>query len=300
MATLRDLVDEVAATLEGYGLSQPRSAFLDSSLTSSGLTFMVTDASNLAEGVAEIGDEMVYIQSVNRETNEVTISPDGRGYRGSTAEAHDVDERVLMAPVFPRNLIRRKINETLVGLWPDLWGEGEYEFNFTPVISTYELPSEVEDVVSVSYQELQSTQEWPAIRNYKLDRHADPDTFPSGVSLTVRDGRLYGGRTVRVIFRMSPQELDELTDDFTDSGLYDSARACVVYGACERLLRGMDPSRLAVNTAEVDKYADQNPVGTAIQAAAFLRKSYEQELLDEKRRQEVRTPPTIVYTESFL
>lgn len=300
MTTLRNLVDEVSLMLEGYGLQQPRSAFLEGVLDDSTLSMVVNDTANLAEGLAEIDDELIYIQNVDPQSATVTIAPDGRGYMGSEAAPHDHSARISMNPIFPRTLIRRKINETLVGLYPDLWGEAEHEFTWNIIWLTFELPTEVEDVVEVRYNEILPTNEWPRINHWNLNRHADPDTFPSGVSIDIRDHRLYAGHTIKVIYRHAPFELTDMDDDLTDSGLDASARATVVYGAAERLARGMDISRLPVATSDAADQVDQNPIGTAVQVATFLRRHYEQELLDEKRRLATRTEPQIIYTESYL
>jgi len=300
MATLRELVDEVSLMLEGYGLQQGRSAYVQGSVDDEQTTFVVNDASNIGEGIAELGDEMIYILNVDGESNTVTLAPDGRGYMGSVADDHDPNTRLTMSPIFPRNLIKRKINECVVGLYPDLWGEAETEFTWNTIWITFELPSEVEDIVEVRFKEIIPTNEWPVIHHWELNRHADPDTFPTGVSIDIRDHRLYAGHTIKVVYRHAPTEFTDMDTEIIDTGLENSARATIVYGAAERLVRGMDPSRLPVATSDVGEEVDQNPIGTAVQVATFLRRHYEQELADEKRRQDTRTPAMITYTGSYL
>ena len=107
MTTFKNLQDEVLLALHGYGLSQPRTTFLTAGITSSVLTATVRDASDIDMGLAEIDGELVFIESVDRASSVVTFSPDGRGYYGTTAAAHDADARLTFAPTCASGSRRR-------------------------------------------------------------------------------------------------------------------------------------------------------------------------------------------------
>jgi hypothetical protein len=280
--------------MQGYGLDQDGAAFLTGSLTNSGLTVEVDSTENLGAGLAEIGDELVYIKSATGTT--VTFAPDGRGYRGTTAAAHGVDARITMSPLVPRTLVKRKINETITGVYPTLWGTATTTLTYDPVVANYEVPTEVEDILQVTYKSVGADQSWPPVRRWRLDRHPDTTVFATGKSLAIWDG-LGASSDVRVVYQKQPTELTNDADNLTTSGLASTARATIVAGAAWRLVSFMDASRLKVNSAVMDLMADRNPVGTATQIGSYLRKQYERELAEEQQRQQLSTTPVFHWQE---
>lgn len=298
MATFADLVDEVLLTMEGYGLDQGRAAFITTAagITDTDLTFTVDSTANLAPGLAEIEDELVYIQAVDDTSKTVTIAPDGRGYRGTVAAAHAVNKRVTMEPVLPRTLVKRKINETIVGTHPTLYGVGSQDFTYDQVVVAYEMPSDTDDILAVTYQTIGPSKAWLPVRRWRFDAQADTVAFPNGKVLNIFEN-LWAISTFRVTYQKQPSELLFDTDDLTDSGLASTARSLVVTGAVWRLASYMDTSRLRVNASSADAMSDRNPIGTATQVSSYLWKKYMQELSDEEQRQQVRNPPTMYYTE---
>ena len=297
MTTFADLVNDVLLLMQGYGLQEDGAAFLTGAgVTASGLSFTVDDASNLGPGLAEIGDELVYIRSVAQATNTVTIAPDGRGYRGTLAVAHSADARVTMSPTLPRSLVKRKINETIVGVYPTVWGVGSTTLTYDPVVANYELPTDVEDILQVTYEEVGPDRSWPPVRRWKLDKHPDSTDYATGKSLYIWDA-LGGAQSIRVVYQKRPSELALDADDLTDTGLANTARAAVVAGAAWRLVSFMDASRLKVSAAEMDLLDDKNPIGTGTQVGSYLRRQYERELAEEAQRQQVATVPVIFFQE---
>src|SRR5690606_15689038 len=139
--TFGQLADDVTLTLEGYGLNQDRAAFIENQISETDFSFTVDESGieNLQQGIAQIGDELVYIHSVDRDSRTITIAPDGRGYRGTLATTHKINSRIVMNPTFPRALVKRMINETIVGLYPTLHAENVIEFTASPVVFGYEM-----------------------------------------------------------------------------------------------------------------------------------------------------------------
>jgi len=186
MATLSDIADEVLLAFEGYGLDMPRGAHLVGDLSGSGLSFPVTSAAFVQEGLAEIGDELIDIVSVSDSGSGspiVTVAPDGRGFRGTPVSFHPAGSRVTCSPPIPRDLIRRKVNETITGLWPTLWAQGDHEFTMTGSASLYPLPGDAEEVVSVRFEDRGPGDLWPTVRSWRM---AQPSTAESGTSSEAR------------------------------------------------------------------------------------------------------------------
>ncbi len=298
MTTFADLVNEVFLTLEGWGLNNGRAAFIvTSTLTSGGLSFAVDSAENIGAGVIEIEDELIYVQSVSGTT--VTIAPDGRGYRGTTAASHAVGKRVTMNPTIPRTKVKRAINETLAGVYPTLRAVATTEVDPVGYQRAYELPAACEQLLQVNYQASGPTGIWPRVTHYDVDFHADTTDFPSGKSL-VLIGPFEVGHTVRVTYLKRPTELVNDADVLaTVSGLSDSATACVVAGALWRLAVTF-PLSIIRNDSAVTDYVDgqqQSRSRDAAQIAMLMRQRYEQELREEAARQHLSHSVPIYWTE---
>lgn len=291
MSTFDQLCDDVLQTLYGYGLAQPRATFLVSSVADSDYTITVRDASSFEQGVAEIGNETIFIESVDTGSNVLTISPDGRGYYGTTAAAHAADTRVTMAPVWSRQRVAQAINETILGCYPTLFGVGTTTFSFNPSINTYEIPAEAERVLRVTADTIGSSREAMEINRYSFNSTASDD-FTSGNSITLEKGP-FPGRNVNVTYLKA---LTEITfgDAFTECGLAESAKLAVKYGACSNLMAFMDGSRLPVNTAQADEYdPSRNGVGTASKISAQLYQRHLMELESERKSLRAATPTPI-------
>ena len=289
MTTFGDLVDEVLQTLNGYGLAQPRAAFLTAAVDATATTLLVDNASNFSQGVAEIGDEVVFVQSVDTANGVLTLSPDGRGYYGTTAAAHEVNARIESAATWPRHRIRNAINDVIVGTWPTLFGVASTSFTFNPAVTTYELPAEVEQVLSVAADTLGPSNDQQVIRRY-THNPAAPAEYSTGQYLTLGEA-VAPGRTVTVTYTKAPTALGSVTDVFTTvTGLRQTAKRAVVLGACADLVTFMDAARLPVDTARADEYDNRNAVGAATRIALQLQQRFEMELEKERRRLRSTTP----------
>lgn len=293
MTTFADLVNEVYLTLEGWGLNVGRAAFITgSTLTSGGLSFTVDSTASIGPGLIEIEDELLYVQSVDDSTKTVTISPDGRGYRGTTAASHAVGVRVTMNPVVPKFLVKRAINQTITGVYPTLFGKASVDIASSGAAQAYELPAAVESVIEANFQAPGPSGVWPKVDRFDVDLNADLTDFPSGKAI-ILIGAFEPGRTVKVTYRKVPTELSADADLLTASGLADTAHAVVVAGALWRLSSTVALARLRTDTTATDLVDQQNGIQQANQAAALLRAGYDQELREEARRQTEATPPSI-------
>lgn len=292
MSTFDNLVDDVLQTLYGYGLSQPRASFLASGIDADDTQVTVNDASNFEQGVAEIGNETVFIESVDETNNILTISPDGRGYYGTTAATHAANTRVTMAPAWSRGRVATAINEAILSTFPTLFGVGTTSFAYNPSITTYSLPATAERILQVTCDTLGPSQEQLVLNRYSFNSTATGSNFPNGNSITLEKGP-FPGRNVNVTYKKA---LTEITfgDDFTECGLRESAKLAIKYAACSNLIAFMDSSRLPVDTAIADELDNsRNGVGMASRASAQLYQRYLVELDNERKRLLQATPSTI-------
>ncbi len=70
MPNLNDMVNEVRSNLQGYTLRQDRLTYLANAggITASGTEIQVGSSSNLAKGIIEIDDELIWVDSFNKAT----------------------------------------------------------------------------------------------------------------------------------------------------------------------------------------------------------------------------------------
>ena len=291
VSTFDDLVNDVLQTLYGYGLSQPRAAFLTAAITASDLSLAVGDATGFEQGVAEIGNETIFIESVDYGSGVLTVSPDGRGYGGSTAATHAQDSRVTMAPVWSRQRTATAINEAILGTYPTLFGIATTTFVYNPSVNTYGLPTGAERILRVTADTIGSSREQLTINRYSFNSTANGN-FATGNSITLEQGA-FPGRNVNVTYTTAPVGIT-WGNAFTLSGLAETAKLAVKYGACSNLISFMDSARLPVGTAQADELDPSHAgIGTASKASAQLYQRYQLELETERKRLRAATPATI-------
>ena len=295
MTTFIDLINETNLALTGYTNRQDQATYLTAPMTSTDLTFTVADGSVLTRGLVEIDDELIWVDSFDRTTNVATVPAYGRGFRDTTAQSHTAGTRVTITPSFPRSVIRRNINLAIDGVYPDLFGTFYTIFNWQAARTTYVLPNEAVDVLGASWQTIGPSREWLPVRHYRVDRMANPLYWNSGKTISIREG-IIPGRPVMITYTKKPTVLQYDTDDFTMSGLSDSAREVIILGAAYRTAMYLDLGRVPAATAEADAQQGNDPVGSAANIGRVLQQMYQQRLLVEVRRMQEQFPPRTHYT----
>jgi hypothetical protein len=291
-----DVINETQLALTGYTNRQDQATYLTSALSSTATTFVVADGTVLTRGLVEIDDELIWVDSFDRITNTATVPAYGRGFRDTTAVTHSAGTRVTITPSFPRSVIRRNINLAIDGVYPDLFGTFYTTFKFQAAVTTYVLPQEAVDILGCSWQTIGPSKEWLPVRHYRVDRMANPTTWGSGKTLSVREG-IVPGRTVMVTYTKKPTTLVYDTDDFAGiTGLSDSAREVIILGAAYRTAMYLDLGRIPAATAEADAQQGNDPVGSAANIGRVLQQMYQQRLLVEVRRLQEQYPPRTHYT----
>jgi hypothetical protein len=295
MTTYADLINETALSLTGYTNRQDQATYLTASLTSSALTFTVQDGTVLTRGLIEIDSELLWIDAFDRVANIATVAPYGRGFRNTVATSHASGARVTISPSFPRSVIARNIDQAIDAIYPDLFGTYYTSFPFIASRTTYALPQEAIDVMGISWQTIGPSKEWLPVRHYRVDRMANPLVWGTGKTLSVSDG-IIPGRTVMVTYTKKPTVLQYETDDFTSSGLPDSAREVIILGAAYRTAAYLDLGRAPTATAEADAMGSGNPIGSATNISRYIFQMYQARLQVEVRRQQEQFPPRVHIT----
>ena len=295
MSTFVNLIDETNLALTGYTNRQDQATYLTAPIGSTDTTFTVADGTVLTRGLVEIDDELIWVDSFDRTTNTATVPAYGRGFRDTTATTHSAGVRVTISPSFPRSVIRRNLNLAIDGVYPDLFGTFYTTFTWQAAVTTYVLPNEAVDVLGCSWQTIGPSKEWLPVRHYRIDRMANPTTWGSGKTISIREG-IIPGRTVMVTYTKKPTTLTYDTDDFTMTGLSESAREVIILGAAYRTAMYLDMGRVPAATAEADAQQANDPIGSAANVGRVLQQMYNQRLLVEVRRLQEQYPPRTHYT----
>lgn len=299
MPTLNEMVDEVRANLQGYALRQDRITYVANAagLTTTSSSITVGSASNLAKGVIEIDDELIWIDSFTTSSNTLNVIPGfGRGYQGTTAAPHAQYAQVTLSPTFPRNSIKKAINDTINSFYPKLWIAQPYTFTFNASVIAYALPDDCEDILFISWQTTGSSQEWLPINRWRLDSMANTSTFNTQNTINIYEN-VQPGRTIQVWYTATPNNLDSNTDDFADvTGLPDSCKDVVILGASYKLLSYLDAGRINLSSAEADLNDTKLPSSAGVAASRYIFALYQQRLNEEALKLADKYPIRIHYT----
>lgn len=288
MSTFGQLADRVESVLHAYTDNSEPTTWLTTSATSTTTTLSVADASGIGRGYVQVDDEIMFVDKTDNVANTITITPWGRGQRGTTAASHDQSAKVTASPIFPRQEIKNAINNTLDAMYPMIFGVGSYDFTFLAARTTYQLPSDAQNILSVTYSVVGPSKEWFPVRAYTFDRTADDGAFSSSKSISVYAG-IVPGRTVHVTYSKRPTLLVNDSDDYeTVTGLPSYSEDVAIYGAAFRMISFLDPARLGPQSAMADTLDNVRPIGSGQNASRFLYNVYTQrlnEVADNQRRQ---------------
>jgi hypothetical protein len=297
MSTLQSLTDRVESLLHGYSLNTEPATWLTAAITNATTTTLSVDnASVVSRGFAQVDDELLYIHSTNNIDNLVTLSPWGRGQRGSAATTHSNLAKVTVSPLFPRFEIKKAINDTLNAMYPQIFAIGQYQFNYIAARTTYDIPDAAQNILTVTHSVIGPSKEWMPVRAWQFDRTANPTAFGDGTnfghSLSVYSP-IVPGRTVNVAYSKRPTLFDLTADASTQeystvTGMPDYSEDVVIYGAAFRMVSFLDPSRLGPLSAEADVLDNQRGARAGENAARFLFNVYNtrlNEVADNQRRQ---------------
>jgi hypothetical protein len=297
MATLAEMVDEVRSSLAGYTLRQDRITYLNAAINTTATAMQVGSSSNLAKGIIEIDDELIWIDNFNSANNTLNAAPGfGRGWQGTAPSPHAQYAQVTLTPTFPRTVIKQAINDTINSFFPKLWAINSTTFTFNASQTTYPLPDDVESIIYASWQTTGSSLEWLPINRWRADPMANISAFNTTNTINIYEN-IQPGRTVQVYYTTTPNTLDANTDDFADvSGLPDSCRDVVTLGASYKLLSYVDSGRINLSSAEADLNDTKIPSSAGVASSRYIFALYNQRLNEEALKLQDKFPIRIHYT----
>ncbi len=297
MATFNEMVDEVRSSLAGYTLKQDRITYLDNAITTTDLAIQVGSADNLAKGIVEIDDELIWIDNFAKSTNTLNAAPGfGRGFQGTAPSPHSQYAQVVLTPTFPRQRIKQAINDTINSVYPKLWSIYSTTFTFNASQTTYALPDDVQNVLFMSWQTTGSSLEWLPINKWRQDLMANQAAFNTQKTVSIYSN-IQPGRTVQVWYSATPNTMDSNSDFFVDvNGLPESCRDVITLGAAYRLLSYIDPGRINLTSAEADLADSKVPGAAGANSSRYIYALYQQRLQDESLKLSDKYPIRIHYS----
>ena len=297
--TFAQMVDEVRSNLAGYTLRQDRISNLTNSggINTSQLDIKIGSADNLAKGIIEIDDELIWINSFDKANLQLNAIPGfGRGYGGTTPAPHAQNTQVTMTPTFPRVNVKTAINDTINSFYPKLFGVQSTTFTFNAAQVAYALPAEARDVLYVSWQTVGPSKEWLPVNRWRIDRMANVAAFNTNKTINIYE-KIMPGRTVQVYYSVIPNNLTNSTDDFAAvTGLPETCRDVVIFGASYRLLSYLDTGRINLSSAEADINDTKLPSSAGASASKYVFALYQQRLMEESTKLQDRFPIRVHYS----
>ena len=299
MATFAEMVDEVRSNLAGYTLRQDRITYLANpgGINSTDRSIIIGSADNLAKGIIEIDNEMMWIDSFNVGNNTLNVIPGfGRGYNGTTPSPHAENAQITLTPTFPRTIVEQAINDTINSFYPKLFSTQSTVFTFNAAQVAYPLPAQARDALYISWQTVGPSREWLPVNRWRMDRMANVAAFDTTATVNLYE-KIMPGRNVQVWYSAIPNTLTNANDNFSDvTGLPESCRDVVTLGACYRLLSYVDSGRINLTSAEADLADAKLPSTAGASSSKYVFALFQQRLQEEAIKMQNRYPIRVHYS----
>lgn len=299
MPTFSQMTSEVQSNLQGYSLRQDRITWLATAggISATDLTIKIGSADNLAKGIVQIDNELIWVNSFDRQNLTLNVAPGfGRGYQGTTPSPHAENAQVILTPTFPVTMIQQAINDAINSLYPKLFQVASTTFTFNAAQIAYPLPDDARDVLYISWQTPGPSKEWLPVSHWRIDRMANVPAFDTTKTVNIYE-KIVPGRTVQVYYSTIPSNLTNSSDDFAAvTGLPESSRDVVTLGAAYRLLSYIDTGRINLSSAEADLADTKLPSTAGASASKYIFALYQQRLQEESNKLQDRFPIRLHYT----
>lgn len=305
--TFSDIVNEVLINLQGYTMQQDRATTLSTAISSTTSTSIsVSSTSDIGKGIIEIDEELIWIENFDRVGNTLTVSAWGRGYLGTTAATHTVNSKVTIGPTFPKYVVKRAINDTIMAMNASMFAIKQLTFTYSASVSTYELLDSstnvtAQSILAMDWQEVGPSKEWVPIRRWSFEPFADITTWGGSSATPAQTVSIYDyvtpGRTVKVLYATDAVQLSSDSDVFTTkTGLPLSCKDVVVLGATYRLLTFLDPARTSQTSPQADEIDTKRTFGSTSNITRQIFALYSQRLAEEIKAQQNQYPTRVHYT----
>ena len=284
------LVDEVTEVFRSYVRQQEPTTALTTTVNSSVTTLTVDDGTVVSKGLAQLEDEMIYVRSVDRTTNIVTLEPWGRGQSGSTAASHTSGSRFTQAPATPRVRARDVLSQVLQEIFPRLFPVAATTLDINGAQLLYSLPATAYHVLAVEFQPPGASLSWIPVKRWRQNK------TPTAVEIEVISPTLPGNDTVRVHYIKTPPSALTMSDDLETLGYPTSIRDVILFGALAKLAVTSEMSRVQTSAVESHARSEAVPAGSATSLSRYLYQLFQARLEDEARNLQFRYPIVSHYT----
>jgi hypothetical protein len=266
-------------------------------ITATSLNIKIGSADNLAKGIVQIDNELIWVNSFDRQNLTLNVAPGfGRGYMGTTPRPHAENAQVILTPTFPITMIQQAINDTINSMYPKLFQVASTTFTYNAAQIAYPLPDDARDVLYGSWQTPGPSREWLPINRWRIDRMANVASFNTTKTVNLYE-KIVPGRTVQIYYSTIPSNLTNYNDDFAAvTGLPESSRDVVTLGAAYRLLSYIDTGRINLSSAEADLADTKLPSTAGASASKYIFALYQQRLSEESTKLQDRFPIRLHYT----
>ena len=188
MPLFNELVTDVQAYLRSFTRDQELSTHLTVGVNSTAVQLTVSDISVISKGRLEIGDEIIWIDSVDRSNFVAHVPPYGRGMDGTTAASYAAGTRIVSQPLYPRKMVKDVINQVISGLAGQLYGVATSQLVSSTTRVSYDLPSTCKQVLSVAVEyDPNLAYDVEYIRRWKFDPNAQVTNSATGKSILIYD-----------------------------------------------------------------------------------------------------------------
>lgn len=295
MVALSDLVAQVDDELHGNTSDLEQRTTLTQNIGTTDVQFSVTDASQISTGVVQIDQETMWVKTVDRNANVVYLdnSTWARGFRGSTTASHTSGAAVINNPRFPSEAVVRAIQQVNRAIYPSIFQVKMDETQTAkPARISYQVPADCDIVRDVSWRTTGPSELWKPVQRWRFRPQADTTDFPTGKAIDIADP-IVPGRIIKVSYIAAPGVLTALTDTLASVGLSDGLADVLVYGACYRLLTGVEAARLQTFSVTQSARDGLVPAGAAANASKYYFALYQQRLHDEEMSLQKKYPASI-------
>ena len=299
MPSFSQMTSEVQSNLQGYSLRQDRITWVATAggISATDLNIKIGSADNLAKGIVQIDNELIWVNSFDRQNLTLNVAPGfGRGYMGTTPSPHAENAQIILTPTFPITMIQQAINDSINSLYPKLFQVASTTFTYNAAQIAYGLPDDARDVLYGSWQTPGPSKEWLPINRWRIDRMANVPAFNTTKTVNIYE-KIVPGRTVQIYYSTIPSNLTNDSDDFAAvTGLPESSRDVVTLGAAYRLLSYIDTGRINLSSAEADLADTKLPSTAGASASKYIFALYQQRLQEESTKLQDRFPIRLHYT----
>lgn len=264
MATTSDLIHAARRWLQSSG--RPEYNRLNGSITNVASTATMEFAMGSINTGAVLGIDLEELYTWSIAGSVATVQ---RGWNGSTAATHADDAIVEVNPLFSAWRIFNEINAELHSITPAIYQVKTVSVTAT-VASSYNMAADVLDVLTVQYNDIGPSQDWPVLSRWAFLANQDTSSFASGKALTFYEMPI-PGRTLRITYAAPLAPLATIGDTVeTTSGIPASAVDIPAIGAAARLLSSREARRSQLDAQPEPRQAQDVPPGAAGDGASRL------------------------------